>query len=161
MDENIFLNQLLEKRKQRGTTIEKLQILLAEEALELQKINAEIAGLEGNPDAKFNWIEPALICIRSSDEFLQTTEILQRLFANNPTQLLFEKTRRNHLVSLSVALSVLYNSGRIGKVILEGEKGHFYGLPQWFARNGKILKEYATKLQLRLDGRKGVVQEIG
>jgi hypothetical protein len=144
----ILSNLLQEKEALEGET-SCLREELAQKTLRLQQVSNAIAALTGNFPKQNNWTSSSLQCIQIKDEFLQTNDILLFLFENTPSDLAFENRRRNYLISLSLALNNLCNSGRLIKIVEPGVKGHFYGLTSWVV-NGQIKPEYDIKLQDRL-----------
>ena len=124
---------------------EELEIQLSQITRELQKINRALNSLSED-DSYFAWTEEAYSCIQSNDKILQTTEILNYIFYENPEQLGDERRKRNSVVGLSVALNKMVRGNRLKKIVITGIKGHFYGLPEWFDELGRPLNEYLDKL---------------
>jgi hypothetical protein len=129
---------------------ESLEKLIGEKSKELQRINAAIDGLIGPVprNSRFNWTDAALDCINSHGIFLQTVDILERVF-NGTHELEDEKRKRNAIVSLSVTLNNLCNKGLLRKLVVHGVKGHFYGLPEWFGENGHIKPAHIANLMAK------------
>lgn len=120
-----------------------------------QQVNSAIQSLEGN--IRFNWTENALDCIRNRNKLLRTNDILECIMSSDLLQ--DEHRRRNFTVALSVALGNLCKSGLLGKVVVTGEKGHYYGLAEWF-KDGSLLTHYEINLKNELFFNNGIIQRI-
>jgi hypothetical protein len=122
---------------ERQTEIEKV---IANLQRELEQVKSVLGSIEGNPSpSRYSWSELALDCVRNRGVFLQTSEILE--CAVSKEDLADEKKRRNALVAASIALNNLCAKGVLRKVVVNGVKGHFYGLPEWFDEKG-IIKQH-------------------
>ena len=135
--------ELLEQKKSLEDTIQ-------EKTKELQQVNTAIASLEGNiaTTPRYNWSENAMECIKTKGIFLQTTEILEcTLFDSDDLQ--DEKKKRNAIVGISVALNNLCSKGFLRKIVVQGVKGHFYGLPDWFEDVNTPKREYLANFMAR------------
>jgi hypothetical protein len=142
-DYNSLLQELMSQK-------EKLEKLVREKSAELQRINSAIESLNGPVprNIRFNWTDAVLECIQANGIFLQTLDILEFMFSG-ADELEDEKRRRNATVSLSVTLNNLCNKGILRKIVVSGVKGHFYGLPDWFAENGNPKPVHIANLMMK------------
>lgn len=129
-----------------------LQLEIAEKTKRLQQINSALYSLEGN--IRFNWTELALSCIEGSGMLLQTNQIFKCVTSGMTMD---EKRKRNYLVAMSVALNNLCKIKELGKVVVQGKKGHFYGLSKWF-EDGVLLPQYRAKLEESISDR--IIEQI-
>jgi hypothetical protein len=142
-DYNSLLQQLMSQKEQ-------LEKLIGDKSAELQRINSAIESLNGHlpRNTRFNWTEAALDCIQSNGVFMQTLDILECMFSGTD-ELEDERRKRNATVSLSVTLNNLCNKGVLRKIVVGGVKGHFYGLPDWFAENGNPKPVHIANLMMK------------
>ena len=143
LDTQTILESLIERKDSLEKGIEEL-------AKELQQVNSAIGNLGGNVTnyTRYNWSEKAIECIEARKQFLQTTEILECVLFGSD-DLLDEKRRRNALVGLSVALNNLSAKGFLKKIVIQGVKGHLYGLPDWFEETGGPKREHIANFMAR------------
>ena len=117
----------------------------------LSQIDEAILALTGN-NQEISWTYKALECIRNWDEFIQTNEILECMFCDDPV-LENPQRRRSYLTALSVTLNKLCKNKTVTRVQIKGIQGYYYGLPQWVGRDGNVKNEYARKLEERINKR--------
>jgi hypothetical protein len=140
--DNKIIQRLIEQR-------EVLKRHIEEKNKELQQIDSAIASLQGNAQnaTRYNWSELALECIKKQGVFLQTNEIADKVLDDNQ-ELGDERSRRSVLVAISIAVNNLCLKGSLRKIVVQGVKGHFYGLPEWF-ENNHPKKEYIANFMAR------------
>lgn len=86
-----------------------------------------------------SWAKPILKLLGKENRLLKTREIVTILYPNIP-----ENTLSDYIITVSGVLYGLCNREKIKQYKSEGEKGDYYGLPDFF--NGdKPKHEYAIK----------------
>ena len=118
---------------------------------EYKKIDRAIAALVPTPTQYMNWKEKALDCIRSNECYSQTADIL--LCVVGKEVLKDEVLRRRYITALSVTLNELNKIGVLKKFRLKSVKGDFYGLAEWFTKNGSLKKEYYSTTIMNFEHR--------
>jgi len=142
VDYQIMLTSLIERKAEVEKTIDSLN----KELLQINSIINSFDQPSGSP-SRYNWSETAIECIKGHNRFLQTTDILECVL--DPETRKDEKKKKNATVGISVALNNLCSRGTLKKIVIQGVKGHFYGLPEWFNEDGSVKKEYLTNLLAR------------
>ena len=95
---------------------------------------------------RVKWTTAALECLTYKNSLLRTVDILQFIFKDNLDEIKSSHQRRLYITGLSVALSKLIQNKKICKIEISGEKGHLYGLSEWFLDDQKTLKEEMKQL---------------
>ena len=128
---------------------EEIERFIEEKTKELKRINSAIDSLLGNEDnaTRQNWSERGLNYICNHGVFVQTTDMLGEVLTT--ADLHDEKKRRSGLVSLSIALNNMCARGALRKIVIQGIKGHLYGLPEWFDENNRPKNEHLANLMAR------------
>ena len=116
------------------------------------KILADDSDSENHSYKRIKWTNETLNCLALKNMPLKTVDILEAIFLNTPEELNSPERRRIYVTGLSVALNNLVSKKKVIKIKIPGEKGCFYGLPEWFDLDGITLKkQYAEVLQIRMN----------
>lgn len=121
---------------------EKMQLLAQINEIDV-KLNIELAGV--------SWKKKAIDCLGVLNKCATTVEILRCVLGTNNFQSLDSKKRAEYVSALSMTMNNLIKIGFVKKVKVNGLKGYYYGLSQWFDEEDKLKQEYADMtLQLVL-----------
>jgi len=119
----------------------------------IQQKESTLKSLNGIPHN--DWSTKAIDCIENEKRFMQTFEVFE--YVGNDIQ--GDKPRKNAYTALSLALNNLCKSGRLGKVVMKGRKGYYYGLPEWFEGDG-LKPEHVEDIKNRQRRYKKVKKEL-
>jgi len=92
-----------------------------------------------------SWKTKAINCIASYGQYVTTIDILRCVIGDEAYLNLSEKERKDNITKLSVNLNNLVKEGYVKKAKVNGLKGNYYGLPEWFQKNGSLKPEYADE----------------
>ena len=143
IDSTDLLEKLISKRSQ----IRQMADFYLKELQKLDSAYKILSGtetdiMEGPTSIKrVKWTTAAIQCLQYKNSLLKTVDILQFIFKDNPEEIESTYKRRLYITGLSVALSKLIQKSKICKIEITGEKGHLYGLREWFMDDQKTLKE--------------------
>lgn len=139
MVEQKRLKELLKEEKE----IEKR---LSHDEAHLKRIKEEIQGLHKSKPMRVNWSKLAVKYITESGVLLSSGHILDMVAHDTSIQRDGIINANNEIVAISVALNNLCENGVLRKLVVQGIKGHFYGLPEWFNKDDTIDNKYLLKV---------------
>jgi hypothetical protein len=106
--------------------------------------------LEGNPEKPVDWKNSAFNCLKDATYPLRTIDILNCMFFNEREKLDDEAKKKNYMAALSFALNNQCDKGVLIRTSIAGYKGYFYGLKDWFDKDGKLKTTIHKKLDEEL-----------
>jgi hypothetical protein len=106
---------------------------------------------KGSPNLKLNsnplpiesWKKRAIDCLMANQTLMTTIEMLTCTLGAKEFSVLDKDQRLNAVTNLSVTMSNLCRDGYVKKLKILGLKGNYYGLSNWFEKDGRIIKDYA------------------
>lgn len=113
-----------------------LQNRISSDTKELKRVERAILVLD--PPEGNKWTEQAIGCLESNGCLQKTAEILECIYYGKEEILKNAGRRRVLLASLSNTLNKLCDEGILCKKVVPGEKGHLYGLREWFKEDGSL-----------------------
>jgi hypothetical protein len=134
--ENMNMDELKKKEKEMEKIVEDAEKYLAD--------IRNYIGARKPKTMRYNWSELAVKYIKQEGVLLQSTDIFHFILKNDAPK--DEAMEVSSIVALSIALNNLCSNGVLRKLVVQGVKGHFFGLPEWFNDNDTIDNKYLIKV---------------